>query len=58
MNKKSDISIAGPGYLNAIVEDNVDFISCGIKEVTETGIIDNNGVLREVDAIICATGFD
>ncbi|QKX62741.1 uncharacterized protein TRUGW13939_09903, partial [Talaromyces rugulosus] len=48
----------GPGYLKAIVEDNVDFISCGIKEVTETGVIDNNGALREVDAIICATGFD
>jgi cation diffusion facilitator CzcD-associated flavoprotein CzcO len=58
MIRNFNILAAGPGYLKAIVEDNVDFISCGIKEVTKTGVIDNNGVLREVDAIICATGFD
>jgi len=48
----------GPGYLEALVEDNVDFIGTGITKVTETGILDNNGDFHEVDAIICATGFD
>ena len=47
----------GPGYLNAAVQDNVKFISTPIERVTETGVI-CDGKLREVDAIICATGFD
>lgn len=48
----------GPGYLEALVEDNVEFIGTGITKVTETGILDNNGQFHEVDAIIYATGFD
>ena len=48
----------GPGYLEALVEDNVDYIGTGITKVTETGILDNNGDFHEVDAILCATGFD
>ncbi|KAM5353133.1 hypothetical protein ACJZ2D_016981 [Fusarium nematophilum] len=42
----------GPGHLEAL------FIGAGIEEVTENGIIDTNGDFHEVDAIICATGFD
>ncbi|CAK7221647.1 hypothetical protein SEUCBS140593_004636 [Sporothrix eucalyptigena] len=48
----------GPKYLECLVEDKLRFIPKGVKEVTETGIIDDDGVLREVDAIVCATGFD
>ncbi|KAF9891223.1 hypothetical protein FE257_004787 [Aspergillus nanangensis] len=48
----------GPGYLEALVEDNVEFIGTGIKGVSPTGILDLNGDFHEVDAIICATGFD
>ncbi|KAM0543828.1 hypothetical protein ACHAPJ_012135 [Fusarium lateritium] len=48
----------GPGYLEALVEDNVTFIGAGIDHVTETGIVDTDGNFHEVDAIICATGFD
>ncbi len=48
----------GPRYLESLVEDNLHFIPKGVKQVTETGIIDDDGTLREVDAIICATGFD
>ncbi|KAJ5318309.1 hypothetical protein N7476_004729 [Penicillium atrosanguineum] len=48
----------GPGYLEALSEDNVSFISDGIAEITEDGIVTNDGTLRKVDAIICATGFD
>ncbi|KAF4811490.1 FAD-binding monooxygenase moxY [Colletotrichum siamense] len=48
----------GPRYLEALTEPNLNFIPQGIKQVTETGIVDDVGVYREVDAIICATGFD
>ncbi|KAF4999687.1 hypothetical protein FDECE_11441 [Fusarium decemcellulare] len=48
----------GPGYLEALVQDNVTFIGAGIRNVTENGLVDTNGDFHEVDAIICATGFD
>ncbi|KAH7339230.1 hypothetical protein BKA66DRAFT_435055 [Pyrenochaeta sp. MPI-SDFR-AT-0127] len=48
----------GPGYLEALIEDNVTFIGAGIEQVTEKGLIDCDGTFHEVDAIICATGFD
>ncbi|KIX98316.1 uncharacterized protein Z520_05617 [Fonsecaea multimorphosa CBS 102226] len=48
----------GPGFLEALVEDNVDFIGCGIDTVVENGIKANDGKVREVDVIICATGYD
>jgi len=48
----------GPGYLEALVEDNVDFISNGIKRITETGIETEDGTQREYDTIVFATGFD
>ncbi|GAA5971502.1 hypothetical protein JCM21900_001678 [Sporobolomyces salmonicolor] len=48
----------GPGYLEALVQPNVDFLSGGIKRITETGIESADGTHREYDTIICATGFD
>lgn len=48
----------GPRYLECLVDDNLNFIPKGVKQVTETGVVDDDGTLREVDAIICATGFD
>lgn len=48
----------GPGYLEALIEDNVDFIGCGIDTIVETGIKANDGKVREVDVIICATGYN
>ena len=48
----------GPGYLEACIEDNVNYISTGIKRIHPDGIEDNDGKLRKVDIIICATGFD
>ncbi|KAF8462961.1 cyclohexanone monooxygenase [Kalaharituber pfeilii] len=47
----------GPGYLESLSKENVNFISTGIKRITETGIEDFEGNVREVDAIVCATGF-
>ncbi|KAK9460471.1 uncharacterized protein V1516DRAFT_626211 [Lipomyces oligophaga] len=48
----------GPGYLNALVQDNVNFITTGIDHISETGIVTVDGQLREADAIVCATGFN
>lgn len=48
----------GPGYLEACVAPNVDYISTGIKRITEDGIETEDGKHRPVDVIICATGFD
>lgn len=46
----------GPGYLEAITSDNVDYVQTRIKRFTATGIETEDGVHREVDAIFCATG--
>lgn len=46
----------GPGYLEALAKDNVNFIRTPIKQFTETGIETNDGVHRAVDAVICSTG--
>ncbi|KAI1388808.1 FAD/NAD(P)-binding domain-containing protein [Hypoxylon trugodes] len=46
----------GPGYFEAITEDNVEYIQTHIKRFTETGIETVDGKHREVDAIYCATG--
>lgn len=48
----------GPGYLEALTQPNVTVIPDGIQSVSETGILDNAGKFRDVDTIICATGFD
>ncbi|KAI0412944.1 4-hydroxyacetophenone monooxygenase [Xylaria grammica] len=46
----------GPGYLEALTEDHVDYIQTPIKRFTESGIETTDGRIREVDAIFCATG--
>ncbi|KAF7190309.1 putative sterigmatocystin biosynthesis monooxygenase stcW [Pseudocercospora fuligena] len=49
----------GNGYLEAISQPNVTtFTGSGLEKVTKTGILDPDGKEHEVDAIICATGFD
>ena len=48
----------GPGYLEALTEDNVEVIRTKIDRVAPTGIVTEDGKLREIDAIACATGFD
>ncbi|KAI0470044.1 hypothetical protein GGR56DRAFT_683984 [Xylariaceae sp. FL0804] len=46
----------GPGYLEAITSDKVDYVQTPIKRFTATGIETTDGTHREVDAIFCATG--
>jgi cation diffusion facilitator CzcD-associated flavoprotein CzcO len=41
----------------AISADNVEVVSCGIREVTADGIVDRDGRLHRVDTIIFGTGF-
>jgi cation diffusion facilitator CzcD-associated flavoprotein CzcO len=48
----------GPGYLEALVEDNANFVTTKIKRFTPDGIETIDGKERKVDIIICATGFD
>jgi hypothetical protein len=48
----------GMGYLKALNAPNVRVIGDEIQEIVPEGLKLANGELIEVDAIICATGFD
>ncbi|KAF2014038.1 FAD/NAD(P)-binding domain-containing protein [Aaosphaeria arxii CBS 175.79] len=48
----------GPGYLEALTANNVEYISTPIERFTKTGIVTKDGTHREVDAVICSTGHD
>jgi len=48
----------GDHYLHALQQDNVEMVTDGIVRLTKTGVEDNSGVTRDVDVIVCATGFD
>lgn len=51
-------STPGPGYLEALVQDNVDFITDPIETITATGITTKTGREVSVDVLVCATGFN
>jgi cation diffusion facilitator CzcD-associated flavoprotein CzcO len=48
----------GPGYLEALIQDNVDTRWDDISAFTEKGIRTKSGEELEFDIIVCATGFD
>ncbi|OBT69205.1 hypothetical protein VE03_02005 [Pseudogymnoascus sp. 23342-1-I1] len=48
----------GVGYLESLGKDNVRVVTQGIARITDKGLELTSGELVEVDAIICATGFD
>ncbi|BEJ11415.1 hypothetical protein CspHIS471_0108370 [Cutaneotrichosporon sp. HIS471] len=48
----------GNGFLESLCEDHVSVISNPIERITENGLITKDGKVHEVDAIVCATGFD
>lgn len=48
----------GPGYLESLTAHNVSVITDNISRVVPEGIETSTGELIEVDAIVCATGFD
>ena len=47
----------GPGFLEALVEDNVNYIRERISRIEPTGIVTEDGQLHEIDVLACATGF-
>ncbi|KAJ5805148.1 hypothetical protein N7474_011035 [Penicillium riverlandense] len=48
----------GPGFLEALTQDNIDLRWDDIARVTEKGIMTRSGEEKEYDVIVCATGFD
>lgn len=48
----------GPGFLEAIIRDNVEMKWDDIESITPTGIKSKSGEERQYDVIVCATGFD
>ncbi|KAL9618208.1 MAG: hypothetical protein Q9160_007042 [Pyrenula sp. 1 TL-2023] len=48
----------GPNFLETLVKDNVEVINDEIDHIEAKGLVTKDGSLHEVDAIICATGFD
>lgn len=47
----------GDGYLEALVQDNVEPVLVGIERVTRDGILTKDGVEHKMDVLVCATGF-
>lgn len=48
----------GPGYLEAFTQQNVELVTDGIECITPKGVKALDGNEWELDAIVCATGFD
>nr|POE63579.1 putative sterigmatocystin biosynthesis monooxygenase stcw [Quercus suber] len=48
----------GDPYMEAIQKPNVDVHFTPVTRCTETGVMGADGQEREVDTIVCATGFD
>ena len=48
----------GNGYLESLTKENVELVVGNVAEVTKSGITMKDGQKIEVDAIVCATGFD
>lgn len=48
----------GPGFLEALQEENTTYIKTHIQEITEKGIKLVSGKEIDLDVIICATGYD
>lgn len=49
---------AGGDYLPTLNRDNVELITAGIGEITPHAIRDADGVEREIDALVLATGYE
>jgi len=54
MGKRTVIS---DDYYPALLRDNVEIIPHAVTHVTPTGLVDSEGIERQVDAIVMATGF-
>jgi len=45
------------GFLDALTRDNVELVTGPISKITETGVVDENGVEHPADVIVLATGY-
>lgn len=48
----------GPGFLEAVTQENIELRWDDVVRVTENGIVTRSGEIKEYDVIVCATGFD
>ncbi|KAL4919155.1 hypothetical protein BDW62DRAFT_209891 [Aspergillus aurantiobrunneus] len=48
----------GDGYLEALVQPNVEPVFGDIERATKSGLVTANGVERSMDILVCATGFN
>ncbi|KAI6781281.1 putative sterigmatocystin biosynthesis monooxygenase-like protein [Emericellopsis cladophorae] len=48
----------GDGYLEALVQPNVEPVFGGIKKMVPEGIVGEDGTLHKMDILVCATGFN
>ena len=44
-------------FYPALLEDNVELVPRAVERVTRTGVVDADGVEREVDVLVMSTGF-
>ncbi|RMZ72463.1 sterigmatocystin biosynthesis monooxygenase stcW [Pyrenophora seminiperda CCB06] len=47
----------GPGFLEALQEDNVSLVREKITRIESNGVVTADGKLHECDVLVCATGF-
>lgn len=47
----------GPGFLEALVEDNVSYVRDRISKISSGGVVTEDGKEHEIDVLVCATGF-
>jgi cation diffusion facilitator CzcD-associated flavoprotein CzcO len=45
-------------FFRALVQPNVELVTDGIERITERGVVTADGREREIDVLLCATGFD
>ena len=48
----------GSGYLQSLIQENVEVINESAVEFTKDGLVDESGAEHKVDVVVCATGFD
>lgn len=48
----------GTKYIESLTADNVTLVVGPIARITADGVVDHEGRSHQVDALICATGFD
>lgn len=48
----------GDGYLEALVQPNVEPVYGGIEKIVKEGVVGEDGTLHKIDILVCATGFN